>query len=143
MTWILDIPLEPKSMNHRLRQHWGEAKRVQAIWMAHLWAAARLQRVPAAITKRRVTITSYRHGELDFDNLVAACKEVILDNLRPPKFEKGVYKTGKRKGEYWQRHRSGLGLIFEDSPTWLEAVYRQEKISRSKPVRTVIEIEDA
>lgn len=142
MSWTVRVPMIPKSLNRRLRTHWGLAAKEKKAWLEALFYLFASAKVPPPQGKRLVTITRLAHGILDEDNLVASCKEVIVDNLKPAKFEQGVYKSGKRKGEHWHRSRQGLGLIREDDPAWVKVIYRQTRVPRAEAEVTIITIEE-
>jgi hypothetical protein len=135
MSWTITIPDIPPSLNQDLRRHWSKRQKEKKRWFSMLFYLVAHAKVPAAAGRRRVTIERRGHGILDYDNLVASCKAVIIDNLRPAK----VWKLNKGK----VRRQEGLGLIRDDSPTWVEVDYRQVRVPRGQAQVTVLTIEEA
>ena len=97
MTLIIytDLP----SANRQLRQHWATRRKLKHAILKELTVAVRAQTlkpVKREQVKKCVTITLYRRGRrFDHDNAFGAVKPLV-DALRE------------------------LGLIWNDSPTWLD-----------------------
>lgn len=103
MTRLHVVILEPvHSINEILRWHWAKRRKVQDTYRMAIHAAMDGVRVPRfKPTKCKVEVASYRKRLLDFDNLVGGTK-LIVDALRK------------------------LGIVYRDSPKWLDLGVRQE-----------------
>ena len=141
MTWTLIVPDVPPSGNVIKRLHWTAYGRLLDRWFFLVRCTDGFLDVPTASGKRRLTITRRGVRPLDRDNLYASMKPVI-DVLRPPKRESGVYKSGKREGQAWTRARIGHGLIQEDDSAHLELVVHQEPLPRGQKPHLVLKLED-
>ena len=97
--------------------------------------------MPAPTGKRRLTITRHGARPLDRDNLYASVKPVVYV-LRPPKVERGVFKSGPKKGQAWERRRIGHGLILEDDAAHLDLVVQQEPLRKGQHPHLVLVLED-
>jgi len=141
MTWTLTIPEVPPSGNMLKRMHWAPYGRLLERWFWLVRAAQGFHAVPPPAGKRKLTIT--RHGEraLDRDNLYASMKPLV-DVLRPPRRDSGIFRTGKRKGQPWTRNRIGHGLILEDDQDHLELVVQQAQLPRGQAPHLVLVLED-
>ncbi len=118
----LDMPRKLWSANKRYAAHWAVRARDHKLWKVQIALAAAkfgmwlpLKDKPAV--PRLVTITSYRTLLLDYDNLASGAKG-LLDAI------------------------VALNLLHDDSPEWVETIYRQEKCKRGQE-HTVIEISGA
>lgn len=109
-SWSFHVPRAPESLNaHSVNA--GLARFVYAkkrnAWLSDLATMARVERIPEAIVKRRVTLTRVYHGRcraFDRDNLAGGMK-MIVDALVL------------------------AGLITDDSPRWAELHFAQRKVS--------------
>jgi len=114
------IKTKVPSNNSLLRMHWAERKRLKAVFMREIWIWVQLvenERIPILREKKKksVRIILYRkHRRFDKDNAYGGCK-MVVDAIRE------------------------LGLIYNDSPKWLDLTVSQEL---SKTPETHIMIED-
>lgn len=111
--WRLVIPQVPKSGNLLLRMHWARYHQILQSWYYLLRGADGFLDVTRPQGKRYVTIVRHGIRKLDRDNLYSSMKPVV-DVLRQPRHESGVYKGGLKAGQAWSRERIGHGLILED-----------------------------
>jgi hypothetical protein len=141
VTWTLIIPEVPPSGNVIKRMAWPVYGRLLREWFWLVRAADGFVDVPEAFGKRNLTLIRFGRGTLDRDNLYASMKPVI-DVLRPSLHQEGFYKTGKKAGEYWSRHRIGHGLIKEDDAAHLELDVRQRPLAKGEKPHLWIILED-
>lgn len=142
MSWELTVNAIPPSGNKLKRMHWARYSQLMRDWYGLIRVSPAFVFIPKAVGKRWVGITRVSARELDRDNLWASVKPVV-DVLRPAKFEQGVYKSGKCKGETWIRQRIGHGLILDDCAKLLELNVQQRKPQAGENKEfTIIEIED-
>lgn len=104
MKRIIRLDCNIKSNNKFVGHHWSRGHRDKKLWLQHLFAACSGNYPQANGRRMRVTITSYRPRKLDSDNMNGGCKK-LLDAMKT------------------------LGMIVDDSPKWIEAEFRQEKIA--------------
>ena len=114
MSWSLTIDAYPKSGNITLRMHWTAYRRLLAWWYMQVRTTPGFLKIPLAEGRRRVTIQLHGPRAMDKENRYFAVKPLV-DILRPAKYESGIYKSGKRKGQPWTRNRLGHGLILDDN----------------------------
>jgi hypothetical protein len=125
VSYKIEVPDVPPSLNKVLRMHWAKKRDLRDVWNLTLgygcWAGRQgvlnkktLQGMVRDMTKMRVTVTLYNARQYDKDNAYGACK-IIFDAL----------KTN--------------GLIVDDRAEFLEASVEQVKSTR-KGKKTVIEI---
>lgn len=126
MTWTFVLPWPTPSLNAIKVMHWAKLKRLKAQWFELLLYKS--IKVPRATAKRRITIVRFGARELDHDNFVGGCKEVLVDNLRAP-------------GGTEKRKRKGVGLILDDDSIHAEINYFQVKCDKEDQ-RTEITVED-
>ena len=108
---ILVLPLKIKSANEILRQHWATRRKSKQEYKLFIRNQMRLKNIQKAeCRKYNIKILSYRKRLLDYDNLVSGCKS-LLDAMIDE------------------------GLIYDDSPDYIEAQYKQYK---SKELHTII-----
>lgn len=112
---IIKILRISESRNQLDKLHWGVRNKKAKVWRLEVMVIKNNNRWPDCTTKQKVIITSYRKRKLDKDNLSGGLKSCV-DALKKNK------------------------LIVDDSPEWVEVVYRQE--IDSKNLRTEIEIRD-
>lgn len=141
MTWTLTIPEVPPSGNVQRRLHWARYKDLLERWYWLIRTARGFGAVPPPSGRRRLTITRHGARALDRDNLWASMKPVV-DVLRPPKYERGVYATGKKAGQVWTRQRIGHGLILEDDAAHLELVVLEGQRKPGEAPHLVLVLED-
>lgn len=141
MSWTLTIPEVPPSGNVLKRLHWAPYGALLKRWFWLVRAAQGFSQIPKATGKRRLTITRRGARPLDRDNLYASVKPVV-DVLRPPKVERGVFRSGPKKGQAWERRRIGHGLILEDDAAHLELVVQQAPLPRGQKPHLVLVLED-
>ena len=140
MTWLIVIPRPSPLKNEIAHLHWFALRKIKKEWylsLAH-WGKG----IPKATGFREVVITRYSIGSPDPDGIVYGAAACIVDNLRPHKIEKGIFKTGKKKGQPWRKEWLGLGLITDDSQGQARITYRQVKVKTRAEARTEIEISD-
>lgn len=141
MTWTLTIPEVPPTENEQRRMHWRDYGRLLERWYWLIRAAPGFGQIPAAPGRRRLTITLRGKKTRDAEGL-HGCMKPVLDVLRPPKHEAGVYRTGKKAGQPWTRTRIGHGLILDDDPAHLELVVCQEPLPAGGAPHLVLVLED-
>lgn len=141
MTWTLIVPEVPPSGNIIKRLHWTRYSDLLERWFFLVRCTDGFLDIPEATGRRRLVIIRRGVRPLDRDNLYASMKPVI-DVLRPPKRESGVYKSGKREGQAWTRARIGHGLIQEDDAAHLELVVNQEHLPHGQKPHLVLEFTD-
>ncbi len=139
--WLMALPLSP-SLNLTMRLHHFELSKLKKAWWWQIQSEANRLRIPRAKWKRNLTVTRFSKGTLDYDDFVGGCKNVIIDLLRPPKIQTGVYRNGSRKGQPWRKEWLGTGLIMDDSPTWLTVTYLQAPCPKGQEPRTEVLIEE-
>jgi transposase len=113
MPWTIRINAMPVSGNKLLRMHWSAYRKILHAWWWKVRQGEGFLSVPKPTGKRHVVILLHGKRAMDRDNRTYACKP-IMDVLRPPKQEQGVYKTGSKRGQVWNRERIGHGLLLED-----------------------------
>jgi hypothetical protein len=149
MTWTIRIPRAVPSANDRHcngRDRVSRAlyRKLRNAWAADLIAAARIAGIPAPKGKRSIAITRVMgkgQRAYDFDDLVGGVKP-ILDAMKParPGAVMPPYRSGPKAGERRVvKPVPGAGLIYDDSPAWVDVTYRQE---RGAQAGCIIEIED-
>jgi len=141
MTWALRIETIPPSGNIIKRMKWPVYAKLLRQWFWLVRAAPGFIDTPEASCRRKLTISLHGKNSRDRDNLYSSMKPVI-DVLRPSKHEEGYIKSGPRKGEYWSRHRIGLGLIQDDDTAHLELVVQQLPLPRGQNPYLVLELQD-
>jgi hypothetical protein len=98
---IITLPLKIESRNVLDRQHWAKKKRSKQEFALFIRNQMRLRRIPPCdCATYKVSILSLRKKQLDYDNLVGGCKQLI-DALIDEKF------------------------IYDDSPDYLEIKFSQ------------------
>lgn len=113
------FPLKIQSRNYWDKQHWAKKQQARQQWEQLLWVDAVRQRAVGDLRTpfaKRVHFISLRTRLLDYDNLVGGFKQ-CQDAL--------------------QR----MGFVVNDTPTWLRALYTQQR-SDAAPA-TVIAIQRA
>lgn len=104
------LPKKVESLNVLNKWHWAKRGRHRKNWGQLVTLICK--RTAREEVKRKVTITSYRKGTLDHDNLVGGCKP-LMDAL------------------------VAAGWLYDDAPEWVEVEYRQEY---DKDERTEVEV---
>lgn len=121
-------------LNVTLRQHWQ--KRRQAgkgiawdVKVALMYAKQAIPPVP--FQRARVTIIRRSVGTPDRDGLVGGVKGLVDCLLHPgtPRLVRGKMRLP---------HPTGLGIIQDDGPAFMDLVVRAEKVSRALQGTTVI-----
>ena len=108
---VLVLPLKIKSANEILKQHWATRRKSKQEYKLFIRNQMKLKSIKKAkCAKYNIKILSYRKRLLDFDNLVSGCKS-LLDAMIEE------------------------NLIYDDSPDYIEAEYKQYK---SKELHTII-----
>jgi len=93
---IIEIPLKIESRNVLDKQHWAVKRRSKKEWAVFIRNQIRLKKIKKAkCEKYSISIISYRKKQLDYDNLVGGCKQLI-DAL------------------------TDEGFIFDDSPDYID-----------------------
>ena len=118
-SWTLRIQSVPPSGNVTKRMHWGQYAKLMQTWYYLIRGAEGFLDISRPTGKRWILIVRYGRGHLDRDNLYTSVKPVI-DVLRPPREEDGIYKSGPKIGKPWHRSRIGHALILEDDEKHLE-----------------------
>ncbi len=121
MTIELLLPLATLSLNKFLRMHWAVRKRLKESWSVMILGAVGNSGNMAlykASGKRRVTVVRFGKKVADYDNLVGGAKSLLIDNL------------------------VAHGLLIDDSPTWLESEYRQDKLPKGTTEHTRLILDD-
>lgn len=120
------LPFALASLNVRQRTHWAELHAEQQRMGQEVMAAIGGPRYypRPAFERARVTVLRLSAGQLDPDNLAAACKP-LLDALcmRSP------------------RHPTGQGIIIDDASDRIELVVRQGDAGRGDGA-TMVRVED-
>lgn len=99
MTRRITVPLQVESQNKTDRMHWRKRHKLKARWTSQLRAAAGYVERPSI--RMAVTVESFRPRLItDHANMVGGCK-MIIDSIRD------------------------VGLIHDDSDTWMVAAYVQ------------------
>lgn len=116
-TFRFSVNMATPSLNETMRWHWARARKEAKAWLLAIWAHVGPNEL-AEGKRRKLTIE--RHGKrlLDHDNLVGGMK-IAIDSVKK------------------------LGLIHDDSPTWLDLEVRQTKLAKGEKPRTTFTIEDA
>lgn len=142
--WTFGVPAVPPNQNRILRQHWRERREEKRRWWMLIHNALVASPIPKAIGRRRITITVWTAGNLqDEDNLKAATKEVLVDNLRPSRGVTCTYRKGPQKGKSYQMMWIGHGLILDDNRQWLEwGPVEAIQVESRDLERTVVVLED-
>ncbi len=141
MTWALRIETIPPSGNIIKRMKWPVYAKLLREWFWLVRSAPGFIDIPEASCRRKLTISLHGKNSRDRDNLYSSMKPVI-DVLRPSKHEEGHYKGGAKAGQYWSRHRIGLGLIQEDDTAHLELVVQQLPLVRGQNPHLILELDD-
>lgn len=122
MTIELLLPAATPSLNKVLRCHWAVRKRLKASWSLLVLRAVGNSGNMAALKatgKRHVTVVRFGKKVADYDNLVGGCKSLLIDNL------------------------VAHGLLVDDSPTWLECEYLQDRPPKGEAEHTRVILRDA
>lgn len=103
-------------LNTTANWHYWTRIKEKARWFMLIRAALGSATIPKPVKGelRRVRVDRYSTHKMDRTNLYGGAKYIIEDNLRIPKVTRGVYKTGKRKGQPWIKNQLGVGLIYDD-----------------------------
>lgn len=118
-SWTMSIGVDIPSQNEIASNKGGgrfKYRAVRNLFYTDIRNALEIVRIPFASSKRRVLITRFYSGRCrDFDkgNLIGGCKP-LMDSL------------------------VSHGLVFDDSPKWIEAHYFQER-SHESSTRITIE----
>lgn len=126
MTWTFVLPWATPSLNAIKVMHWAKLKRLKSQWLELLLYKS--IKIPRATGKRRITIIRFGARQLDHDNFVGGCKEVLVDNIRA-------------SGGTAKRQRRGVGIILDDDSSGAEINYFQVKCSKGDQ-RTEVKVED-
>jgi len=85
MSWTLNIPLVPPSLNTWQRMHWAMRRKIQAEWDLAILALAKEQKLPLCeAVKLDATIYFSTNRRRDKDNYVVAyklCQDGLKDAL--------------------------------------------------------------
>ena len=117
------------SQNDWDRFHWGKRSKMKRDWFFVIVAAMNARATnPAGHCereegyekavkgeKRRIVVTHYRKRLCDEDNLTAASKSLIIDNVRDPR----------------------IGLIFNDDPKHAKIEIRQHPVTIDLPMISI------
>lgn len=138
----LVIPEAYPGLNTTINWHFAVRLREKARWWALIRAAMGSQAIPKPQQGelRRVTVDRYSTHRMDRANLYGGAKYIIEDNLRLPRVTRGIYKTGKRKGQPWLKQQIGVGLIFDDDDAHCDLKCNHVSCRKGEE-RTVITIE--
>jgi Holliday junction resolvase RusA-like endonuclease len=109
----IELPQPTPSLNQTRGEHWGRKTRRRNSYQRFLTMTTR-QAHKSGPARRLVTITRFGPRELDTDNLIGGAK-TLLDAMKR------------------------AGLIWDDSPEYVEVIYQQQRSSR-KEARTVITV---
>jgi hypothetical protein len=140
--WTLRIPDVPPSANVTRHMHWSQYSKLMSAWFMMVRCADGFLDISRPTGKRWITIVRYGKRALDRDNVYSAMKPVV-DILRPPKDEHGVYGPKcKKAGQPWRKFRIGHGLILEDDETNLELIVRNGELPKGVKPYTTITISD-
>lgn len=114
--WEFVLPHQIRSGNWLIRAHWAKRRAIAKDLETMVWLAARGGQIKAADGFRYIHIQRIGGKELDYDNLVMGCKPLI-DAIKR------------------------VGLLIDDNPKNLHAVYSQRKAGAGeRPGTTRIEI---
>lgn len=144
-THMITIPVVPPGLNITKRMHWRLLADLKERWWVLIRNALMRCPIPAPTGRRRVDVIVWTSAQVeqDQDNFIGGCKEVITDNLKPPKSEICTYRKGPRAGQKFPRRRIGLGLILEDNRKWLEwGDFKQIQVHSNGEERTSIILTD-
>lgn len=67
----------PKSLNKKLRSHWGKNHKENREWDNVIFFALLRKLPPSPLTKAHLKITRHHYRTLDFDGLVGSLKPVV------------------------------------------------------------------
>jgi len=142
LSWIITLPSTPVSGNVVMRMHFRAYREVLKGWFWKLRAADGFKDIPKPTGKRKLTIQIHGLRLMDKENRYFACKPMV-DVLRPPKIDAGIYKTGAKKGQVWTRERIGHGLVLDDDDAHLDLqVPPIEKLLKGGKPYIVLTFED-
>lgn len=137
-TWTITIDRVPPSGNVTMRMHWQRYRKLLHDWYYLIRSAPGFVNISRPTGKRWVLIIRHGRKPMDRENRFFSMKPVI-DVLRPPRSESGIYKTGKRQGQPWSRERIGHGLILDDDEIHLDEHVIDEPLGKGKkPYLTII-----
>jgi hypothetical protein len=139
--WGLSVPLVAPSGNVTKRMFWATYSKLMSDWYYAIRAAPGFLDISRPTGKRWLTIVRYGLRPLDRANLYQSAKP-IEDVLRPPRTDSGVYKSGPKRGQSWQRHRIGHGLILEDDDKHVELKVINGALTKGQKPYTTITISD-
>lgn len=120
----LNLAREVLSGNALAYSHWRKRTKDRDDWISRLKVAIRHIEMATGSTAwwanapRKVTITSYRHGVLDDDNLSAGCKHLRDALVR-------------------------CHLLKDDTKEWATFTYVQHRVPRKQALNTYVEIDEA
>jgi hypothetical protein len=120
------IPFATESLNNRDRKHWAVKRRDKTRLANEVMVGIggpRYYPIPP-FARARIVVERCSAGQLDPDNLAAACKG-LLD----------VLCISSRT------HPTGLGIIVDDSPAHIELVLRQSPAPRGSAL-TIVTIDE-
>jgi len=112
MKIVIDLPII--SGNKLLRMHWAKRAKIQKDYYSAIYVVIPIYLHPPKQRKRKVIITSYRKRLLDKDNLYAGAK-LLVDALKK------------------------AGLIWDDSPKWINLEVKQAVDGKNPRTEVVIE----
>lgn len=73
----IEIDAFPKSLNKKLRGHWGKNHRENCLWDTLIFQLVRYKLPPAPLSKAKIKIVRHFWAKMDFDGLVGSLKPVI------------------------------------------------------------------
>ena len=135
MTHKIVIPGEVIPSGNALMGHWARLVALKAKWFLLIRTNSKGCRWQKQKPKRfKIVITRYAPGTLDFANLIHSADKLILDNIKS-KVRKRLPIGG---GRYTYRNYLTDGLIFDDSPQYLDLVCKQKKCPEAKKRMEII-----
>lgn len=142
MQYTVELPWVTPTGNATTLWHWSKRVKEKKKWFVMM--QAKMRHIPKAAQGevRHVHIVRFGPRTLDDENLRWGAKYILMDNLRPPKITRGVYKSGKRKGQKWIKNQLGLSLIWDDDPLHCMVTWEQVKCP-SNQAKTIITITTA
>lgn len=114
-TWTMRFDALLPTGNTLMRMHHHLYQRLMKEWFFRIRAHPEFMAISRPKGKRYLLIIRHTPNKVDEENLVF-CAKPLRDVLRPSKHSSGVYKTGPKKGQPWQRSQMGHGLIIDDDP---------------------------
>ena len=140
-TWFFHFEALLPTGNLVMRMNHFRYRKLLEEWFYRIRTAPCFAEISRPKGKRYLLVIRHSPKTSDEENLSFSVKP-LRDVLRPAAYSSGVYKSGPKKGQPWQRSQMGHGLILDDSPQFCALQTIQRLIPHGRRGYTTVVLSD-